>query len=99
MASYLDVSGRPDGVAFKVRASPGASRDRVIGLHGDALKVAVTVAPDKGKSNKAILALLADTLGVSPGTLELIAGQTSRDKRVLVRGMTCEEVITRLGVH
>ena len=96
MPPQLDVQEREDGVPIKVRAAPGASRDRLMGLLGDAVKVAVTVAPEKGKANKAILILLAEALSVPPGDLEVIAGNTSRDKRVLVRGMDAATLRERL---
>ena len=46
----LDLQTRADGVVLKIRAVAGASRDRVVGLHGGALKLATTAAPEKGKA-------------------------------------------------
>ena len=60
----LDLQTRADGVVLKIRAVAGASRDRVVGLHGGALKLATTAAPEKGKANVRLLSLLAGSLGL-----------------------------------
>ncbi len=85
------------GVQLKVKATPGASRDRIVGVLGDALKVAVTAAPEKGKANKRILALLANALGTAPRDLAVISGESTRDKKILIATLTVQEVRTRLA--
>lgn len=85
------------GTWFKVRAVPGASQDRIGGILGDALKVCVAAAPEKGKANQRILKVLASCLRVSGGSLELLGGETSRDKRVLVPGLSTTELRNRLA--
>jgi hypothetical protein len=77
-----------DAVAqFGVRVSPGAARTRVLGEHAGALKVSVAAAPEKGKANKAVIEFLADALGVRKADVEVVSGETSRDKRIAVRGL------------
>ena len=93
----LELRDADGGTVLKVRAAPGASRDRIVGRLGDALKIAVRVAPEKGKANHAILAVLARQLRVPARALEILGGQTSRDKRVLVRGMTTVDVRDKLA--
>jgi uncharacterized protein (TIGR00251 family) len=95
----LWIEDRADGAVVKVRAAPGASRERVVGIHGDALKVAVAAAPEKGKANRRILEVIARELDVPARSLELVSGMTSRDKRVLVRGVTRAELIEKLREH
>lgn len=93
----LQLEARADGVVLKVRAAPGASRERVVGVHGDALKVAVQAPPEKGKANQRIVALLAEAFGVATRDIELLGGATSRDKRFLVRGLSEDEARKRLA--
>lgn len=95
-AGAVQLGETPDGTWFKVRAVPGASRDRVAGILGDALKVCVTAAPEKGKANQRILKVLANCLGLGGGDLQVVGGQTSRDKRVLVLGLSTTELRSRL---
>ena len=63
---------------------PGARKDAVLGVHGGALKVSVTAPPERGKANEAVLALLAEILGVPASSLVLTSGAASRDKAILV---------------
>jgi uncharacterized protein len=79
-----------DGVAIDVLVQPRASRTRVGPVHGDRLKVAVTAPPVDGEANAAVVELLARTLGVARGAVEVIAGASSRRKTVHVRGITCD---------
>jgi uncharacterized protein (TIGR00251 family) len=91
------VIGRavPGGLIVPVRLTPKASRDAVEGLREDAaggrvLAVKVTAVPEKGKANAALEKLLAKTLGVAGGRVEVVGGPASRNKDVLVRGDPAE---------
>ena len=85
-----------DGVVVKIRATPGASRDNIVGLHGDALKVAVQAPPENGKANKAIARLVATKLKVRASQVTLLRGSTSRNKTFLITGFSLEDIRTRL---
>jgi len=67
-----------------VHTQPGAKRSQIAGLHGDALKVRVAAPPAEGLANAALIALLAEALGVSKGRVRVVKGTTSRRKTVLV---------------
>ena len=60
----IDVKDFDDGATFAVKASAGARRNAIVGVHGDALKVAVTAPRDKGRANEALIEVLANALGV-----------------------------------
>lgn len=94
MVTMRTVGG---GVQFAVRAQPKASRDAVVGPHGQALKVAVTAAPTGGKANKAVEKTLARALGIRPSAVSVVSGRASRDKVVRIDGLTGDEVRTRLA--
>lgn len=81
-----------DGVLVEVRVIPKASSNEIVGWEGESLKVRVTAAPDKGKANKAVVKLLADELDVAKSDIVVVKGETSRDKVLLFRGMTAEDV-------
>ena len=84
------------GVILKIKVVPGASRNRIVGLLGDALKVAVSKAPEAGAANRAVVELLADALGIAGRQVEIVKGQTNPRKEVLVRGVALDELRTRL---
>ncbi len=67
---------------LSVRVQPRASRDALVGPHGDALKVALKAPPVDGAANKALLKFLGKLCGVAPSSLEILSGHTGRSKRV-----------------
>jgi hypothetical protein len=89
----LPIDIRADGtVVVPLHVQPGARRPGVLGVHGEALKVAVAAPPDGGRANEAVVALLAEVLGVPVRDVSLVAGRTSRAKRVAVRGLDGDAV-------
>lgn len=86
----------PEGVRLHVHAQPNASKNQVVGLHGDALKIKIQAVPEDGKANAELLAFLAKALGIAKSRLELISGHTSRAKTVLIRDMGAEAVAKAL---
>ena len=61
------------------------------------LKVSVTQSPEKGKANKAIVALLSKSLGLRKSHIELVAGATSHQKRFLIRKITPDALAERIA--
>jgi hypothetical protein len=86
-----------DAILVKVRAQPAASRDGITGVHGDALKVAVTASPERGKANAAVERTVARALGVRASSVRVHSGATSRDKWVAVEGLDLEEATRRVA--
>ena len=83
------------GVLLAVRVTPKSSRDEVGGLHGAAdgtvsLAVKVTAVPDKGRANKAVIETLAKACRMPKSALQLVAGETDRNKTILVTGNPAE---------
>jgi uncharacterized protein (TIGR00251 family) len=81
----------PDGLLITVRLTPKGGRDAIDGVERLAdgsvvLKVRVRAAPHEGAANDALIQVLASTLGVRRGAVDLVAGATARLKRVRVRG-------------
>ena len=72
---------------LRVWVQPGSSRDRIAGRHGDAVKVAVSAPPEKGKANKAVAAVLAKALGLRKSAVRVVSGMTARDKMVEIDGV------------
>ncbi len=72
------------GIRLALRVQPRAGRTRVVGLHGEALKVQVAAAPVDGAANAAVVALIAEWLGVPRRSVAIIQGDGGRDKVVEV---------------
>jgi len=93
----LDLQSHAEGTILPVRAQPGARRNELRGDQDGMLKVSVTQSPEKGKANKAIVELLAKSLGLKKSQLELLSGETSHQKRFLVRGVTPTELAAKIS--
>lgn len=76
--------------SLRLRVVPGANRPGIVGRHGDAWKIRVTAPPEDGRANDAVLDLLAQTFDLPRRDLLLATGASSRDKVVVVDGMTGE---------
>jgi uncharacterized protein (TIGR00251 family) len=87
------LTQRPDGVLLKVRVTPRAGRNEVGELRAGRLQVRVTVAPDDGRANVAVVRLVGKALGVPPSSIEIVAGTIARDKTLLLAATTVEEVL------
>ena len=77
-----------DGLVLTVKAQPRASRNKLGELAGTEWKIWVTAPPVDSAANSAILEFLADELGLARSQVELVRGETSRHKTILLRGMT-----------
>lgn len=92
----IEVIPHERGSVLPVRAQPGARRDALLGERAGALRIAVSAAPERGKANEAIVALLAEALGCRRSEIRLVSGATARDKRFLIEGLTPEQLRGRL---
>jgi hypothetical protein len=81
----IDLQVCSRGVILPVRATAGARRNAILGVRNGMLRVAVTAAPEKGKANSAIIAVLSKALGIPKSVIEIISGQTSQQKRFLLK--------------
>lgn len=79
-----------------IKAIPNAPRSAVAGWLGDALKVKVHAPPVEGRANAALCEFLADHLRVPRRAVEVLRGDTSRQKTVRITGLTPAELLARL---
>jgi uncharacterized protein (TIGR00251 family) len=77
---------------LSLKVVPGSSRDEIVGWLGDSLKVKVKAPPEKGRANEAVIALLADSLGIDASSIAVVSGHGSPAKVVAVEGMDDEAI-------
>ncbi len=88
----MEIPAAPDahGIVIHVRLTPKSGAARIAGAahHGEkpVLKAYVTAAPEDGKANAALTALIAGWLGVPKSKVTVASGQKSRLKSVAVEG-------------
>ena len=79
------------GIVIHLRVTPKASRNGITGIYVDgngkaSLKVATTAQPEKGKANKAVIAILSKAFKKAKSNFTVIAGEIDRNKTVLIDG-------------
>jgi uncharacterized protein (TIGR00251 family) len=70
----------------EVFVQPGAKVSQIVGCHGERLKIKVSSPPVDGKANQEVLEFFAKLFNLAKRDVELIGGEKSRNKRVLIRG-------------
>lgn len=92
MSKALSIKSVENDVTFSVKAIPNASRDQIVGLLGDALKIKTAAPPESGKANKAIIKLIAKTIGVATRNVEITQGQTQSNKTIRITDITVDQL-------
>ena len=93
------MAKRPDSsqvsrIAVKVAA--GAANSAISGWRDQCLRVRLSTAPERGKANAALVALLAQALGLSKSAITIVRGQHSTHKTIEVTGLSREDIMTLL---
>ncbi|MBI4000861.1 MAG: YggU family protein [Nitrospira defluvii] len=93
------VRAMPEGVAISVHVQPRASRTESAGIHGQALKIRVAAPPADGAANDELCRFLARHCEVPLSAIQILSGAGSRQKRVLVKGRSVEQVRARFQLE
>ncbi|MDB4933387.1 MAG: hypothetical protein JWP87_359 [Labilithrix sp.] len=83
-------------VRFEVHAKPRAKKSKIVGERGDALEIALAAPPVDGAANEELIRYVSTVLAVPKRDVELVRGDTSREKLLAVRGLPVAEVEARL---
>jgi hypothetical protein len=86
--SYLRLE-KTGAVIVDIHVIPNASRTQADGSHDGALRVRLHAPPVDGKANLALIAWLADALGIAKRDVELVRGQTSKRKQLRINAAAC----------
>ena len=78
------VSTCADGLVLRLYIQPKASRDSIVGLHGDEVKVAITAPPIDGKANTHLVKFLAKQFRVAKSQITIEKGELGRHKQVKI---------------
>jgi uncharacterized protein (TIGR00251 family) len=91
-------SDHPEGLILSVRAQPAAKRSGIMGEHAGALKVAVRAPARDGRANEAVLEILREAFDLKRSQVQLLSGEASRDKRVLITDVSRPVLQARLVI-
>ena len=81
---------------IKVRVQPRASRNEVVGYREDEVRLRVTSPPEAGRANEGVIALLSQALHIPKSRICILRGLSSRNKLVLVEGLTEGQIRRRI---
>jgi len=93
----LTLSKNNKDVRLTVKVTPNAGRNEVTGLKAGVWQIKIGAAPEKGKANKELIDFLAEKLGIRKSAVVIARGETSRNKAIIITGLTAEEIDGRMG--
>lgn len=86
--TFLREQADSASVSLSVHVQPKASRTRIAGLHGEALKLCITSPPVDGKANAAVIRFFAKLFKIPRAAVTIASGEASRDKRIILAGVS-----------
>jgi uncharacterized protein (TIGR00251 family) len=95
---FLEVNKEGD-LLLRVHLLPRSSRHRIVGEHGDALKIAVTAPPVENAANDELVRLVAKKFKLPRRQVQVISGKNSRKKLIKIVGVSLEEAYRVLEVN
>lgn len=93
----FELNEKDGAVTIKVKVQPRAPRTEIVGEHAGTLKLRVAAPPVDGRANEECRRFLAKLFGVSATSVEIISGETSRDKVIRIRSISARRVLEALG--
>ena len=87
-----------EAILLKIYLQPKASKNEIVGPYRDGIKVKVTAPPIEGKANEALIRFLAQEIGISPSSIEIVKGHHSREKTLKISGTPDQELMKKLQI-
>ena len=84
----MQIKPCDNGIRFSAIIQPRSSKNEVIGIYNDALKIRLTSPPVDGEANKSCMRFFAKWLGVSPSKVDIVQGLSSKNKTIEVEDLT-----------
>ena len=85
------------GVEINIHVLPRSSQSKITGLHDDSVKVKLTKPPVDGQANAECCRVIAKYFGLSKSQVSVLKGASSRQKTLLVEGVSVSAVIEKLS--
>jgi uncharacterized protein (TIGR00251 family) len=93
----LEIKSNKTGIQFTAVIQPRASRNQIIGIHNHSLKIKLTSPPVDGAANQACIKFLAKAFGISPSRIDIVKGETSKNKIIQIEGMDSKTFMNTLA--
>jgi hypothetical protein len=92
--NYFKITG--NDIIIKVKIVPGSSKNKIIGVYNDSLKITITAPPVEGKANKKCIAYLAKYFDMAKSKIEIISGKNSKNKLIKIYDISQKEFLDKL---
>ena len=90
--TLIKVTVKDNGVKFAVRVQPRASRSAIAGEQDGTLKIRLAAPPVDGEANEELIRFLSKLFNVARAQIVIRSGQTSRNKLIVIDGISADEV-------
>jgi uncharacterized protein len=98
-AALIPISDHPLGATFSIRVQPRAARTAITGTVGEALKITLSAPPVDGRANAAVVDFFSEILSVPRASVQVVAGERSRNKLIRIAGCSGSDVQRKLRDH
>jgi hypothetical protein len=82
-----------------VRLTPNSSKDEILGYNEEYIKIKVSAPPNENKANKKLILFLSNFFNIPKSNVELISGDKSRLKKILLKNFPEELVKQKIFVY
>lgn len=89
---------KSSNIYIHIHVQPRASKNEIVGIHGDSLKVRLTSPPVEGAANSLLVEFMAKKLGIAKSRIEIVSGEKSRHKTLRVEGLSKSEAASSLDI-
>ncbi len=96
MSDVLKITTQGEFSCIQVHLQPRASRNEVVGVVEQGLKIRLSAPPVDDRANRQLVEFLAETLDLPRRDVVLLHGQKSRSKTVGFKGIAAEDLVRRL---
>ncbi len=86
------------GVQLRIKVQPRSAKNQLCGLQGDDIKLKLTAPPVDGAANEACLRFFAELFDIPLNRIQIVSGQTGRNKIIRVAGLNKEQVLAKLNL-
>lgn len=93
----LRITETKGGIRLEIKVQPRSSRNQIAGEQDGVLKIKLTAPPVDGEANQALIDYLSGLLGVPKRNINLVKGETSRNKLVEISGIDRELLLKKVG--
>jgi uncharacterized protein (TIGR00251 family) len=90
------VRSHKKGVEINFQVLPRSSQSKIVGLHNDAVKIKLNKPPVDGQANAECCRVVAKYFGVAKTQVSILKGESSRQKTILIEGVSASAVIEKL---